>query len=214
MCHLHSPLSLCADNFFHPKSPLGRWGQGLSWCRSGHQHYRFLITPLFPVLSPCCSIVIMPTVEPLTGPRPDLTARAANHQLTSISSHATGRHSFGPWGSQTAQSLVYPHQARRSQPDPHAKSPAGTTLPLSTNCPQQRSPKKTKQKKKQPSQTDTCTANNLPYWQPKATPLLGGNIHLTHSARESIITGEAVLHLFPAVTLPRFAFWNDHVSSL
>lgn len=51
----------------------------------------------------------------------------------------------------------------RSQPDPHAKSPAGTTLPLSTNCPQQRSPKKTKQKKKQPSQTDTCTANNLPY---------------------------------------------------
>lgn len=111
MCHLHSPLSLCADNFFHPKSPLGRWGQGLSWCRSEHQHYRFLVTPLLPVLSPCCSIVIMPTVEPLTGPRPDLTARAANHQLTSISSHATGRHSFGPWGSQTAQSLVYPHQA-------------------------------------------------------------------------------------------------------
>lgn len=64
------------------------------------------------ILSPRCSIVIMPTVEPLTGPRPDLTARAANHPLTSISSHATGRHSFGPWSSPTAQGLLYPHQAR------------------------------------------------------------------------------------------------------
>lgn len=65
-------------------------------CWSDHRHYRFLITLPLSVLSPCCTIVIIPTVEPLTGPRPDLTARAANHQRTSISSHATGRHSFGP----------------------------------------------------------------------------------------------------------------------